>query len=212
MSEEQIRPTAKGRRAGELEDLWSGPFGGEWIERNRQPNPARGRFWHEVLDELQPASVLELGCGSGGNLRWIAERIDSRHLWGVDINSDALAAAVTDVPRAGFGWSPVRDLPFRERFFDLTFTVGVLIHQPDETLPLVLSELVRCSNRWILTAEYHSDDAHTKTYRGEEGVLFKRDYAGLLTQLFPSVRHVRGWEAGADHGFDRTRIDIYERS
>lgn len=212
MSGEAEHPTSTGRRAEDLEELWSGRFGSEWVHRNRPPNEARGRFWREVVTELAPGSVLELGCGSGGNLRWIAQHVEPKRLWGVDINEEALALAAHDVPGAGFGWATVRELPFRDRHFDLTFTVGVLIHQPDETLPLVLSELVRCSRRWIITAEYRADAPHTKAYRGEEGVLFKRDYAAILTTLFPSVRHVRGWEAGAEHGFERTQIDLYELS
>ena len=33
-----------------------------------------------------------------------------------------------------------RDLPFRDDFFDLTFTCGVLIHQPKESLREVMAE------------------------------------------------------------------------
>lgn len=209
---EATHPTSTGRDASALENLWAGSFGDAWTDRNREPNAARGRFWRDVCTELAPRSVLELGCGSGGNLRWLAAHVDPKYLWGVDINLGALALAADNVPGAGFGWAAVRELPFRDRHFDLTFTVGVLIHQPDETLPLVLGELVRCSSRWILTAEYFADEPHTKTYRGEDGVLFKRNYGEMLTRLFPNVRHVRGWEAGAEQGFDRTQIDIYERS
>jgi SAM-dependent methyltransferase len=42
---------------------------------------------------------------------------------------------------------PARELPFRDAWFDLVFTVGLLIHIPEESLPLVMSEVVRTIHR-----------------------------------------------------------------
>lgn len=199
------------RSAEDLEQLWAGAFGTAWTERNNEPSPARARFWTDIVRELEPRSVLEVGCGHGMNLRQIAAHVDARHLWGTDINVTALDAAARAVPGGGFGWAPARELPFRDQQFDLVFTVGVLIHQPDATLPLVVSELVRTSRRWILCGEYHADDAHTIDYRGERGALFKRDYTAFISERFPTLRHVRTFEANEEYGFDRTTIAIFER-
>ena len=74
-----------------------------------------------------------------------------------------------------------------DRWFDLVFTMGVLIHQPPETLPMVMAEIVRCSNRFVLCGEYFSPEPTEVAYRGETGALFKRDFGGLYQQMFPEL-------------------------
>ena len=39
-----------------------------------------------------------------------------------------------------------------------------------------MSELVRTSRRWIVCGEYHADEPTGSTYRGYDGLLFKRDW------------------------------------
>ena len=50
------------------EELWSGSFGDEYVERNAQLDDRRRGFWTGILDEFAPASVLEVGCGQGGSI------------------------------------------------------------------------------------------------------------------------------------------------
>jgi hypothetical protein len=59
------------------------------------------------------------------------------------------------------------ELPFVDHCFDLVFTMGVLIHQPDESLGRVMSEVVRCSARLVLCAEYYAPEPTEVPYRGE---------------------------------------------
>ena len=66
-------------------------------------------------------------------------------------------------------------------------TVGLLIHIPDDALVQVMGELIRVSRRWVLSGEYHADEPTEIVYRGQEGVLFKRDYAALYEEHFPTV-------------------------
>ena len=82
---------------------------------------------------------------------------------------------------------PARELPFRDRWFDLVFTMGVLIHQPPQTLPLVMAEIVRCSRRYVLCGEYFAEKLTEVPYRGQTGALFKRDFGGMYEQLFPEL-------------------------
>ncbi len=70
----------------------------------------------------------------------------------------------------------------------LAFTTGVLIHQPESTLPLVMAELVRVSRRYVLCGEYFAPETVEVPYRGVSGALFKRDYGGLYRELFPELR------------------------
>ena len=185
-----------------LEGLWGGEFGDGYVERNAAAGGGRGPFWDELLRAAPATSVLEVGCNLGGNLRWIAGRLPPGRVWGVDVNREALERLRGDLPGVNAVQAVARDLPFRDRWFDLTFTVGVLIHQPDSTLPLVVSELVRCSRRWMMCAEYFSESTVEVPYRDQPGALFKRDYGRVVRELFPELRLLRQGHVDRDQGFD----------
>ncbi len=174
--------------AKRLEQLWNGEFGDAYVERNRSVGDHRGPFWESLLKEFPSKSVLEVGCNLGGNLKWIASLLPPQNVYGVDINLKALSELRNLLPEVNSLWSPARELPFRDRFFDLVFTMGVLIHQPEDTLPLVMAEVVRCSRRYILCAEYFAEETIEVPYHQQSGALFKRNYGLLYSQLFPELK------------------------
>ena len=88
----------KTSEAGRLEALWAGDFGDEYVDRNLSAYDRRGEFWLPLLDELQPQSVLEVGCNVGGNLQWITQRVEPRFVTGVDVNAKALRLLDKRVP------------------------------------------------------------------------------------------------------------------
>jgi spore coat polysaccharide biosynthesis protein SpsF len=55
--------------------------------------------------------------------------------------------------------------------------MGVLIHQPEESIRSVISEMIRVSGRWVLTGEYFAEEDVEVPYRGHEGALYRRDTA-----------------------------------
>lgn len=174
--------------AKRLEELWSGNFGDAYVDRNFAAGENRQSFWHSILTEFAPIrNALEVGCNLGANLRWFADALSPKDIYGVDINLKALNALRCGFPDLNALWSPARELPFRDRWFDLVFTMGVLIHQPESTLPLVMSEIVRCSRRYVLCGEYYAEQTTEVPYRGQVGALFKRDYGRIYKELFPEL-------------------------
>lgn len=197
--------------AERLEKLWSGEFGDEYVERNRAAGERRGPFWQEILSTYQPRRVLEVGCNVGANLRWIAPQISPHCVYGVDVNRKALEEARRSLPGVNTLWSPARSLPFRDSWFDLVLTMGVLIHQPPETLPLVMSETVRCSRRYVLCGEYFADKPTEKPYRGERGALFKQDFGGLYQRLFPELQLRETRLLPKSEGWDDVTFWVFEK-
>jgi pseudaminic acid biosynthesis-associated methylase len=195
-----------------LERLWEGDFGDDYVDRNADVDRYRQPFWSALLASHRPARVLEVGCNLGGNLRWIAEAIGDEHTYGVDVNRKALAELRARLPGVNGVWSPARDLPFRDRWFDLVFTMGVLIHQPEATLPLVMAEMVRCSRRYVLCGEYFAEQTVEVKYRGHEGALFKRNYGGLFGEMFPELRVVESQFLGREQGWDDVTVWLFEKS
>ena len=80
--------------------------------------------------------------------------------------------------------------------------MGVLIHQSTEELPQMMSEVVRCSSRWVLCGEYFSEQDVEVPYRGHHGALFKRDYGSPVRRgATPSC----GWPTRASSRPPRAR-------
>ena len=197
--------------ATRLERLWAGEFGSAYADRNAVLDDRRAAFWDGLLDRYPIRSVLEVGCGQGANIAPIARRLEASDVWGVDVSDAALERARAHAPGANLVLSPARRLPFRDRLVDLAFTVGVLIHQPEESLADVVDEIVRCSGRFVLWAEYFAGQTEEVPYHGETGSLFRRDYSAFYASRHPELALVEEGFLDKDAGFDRVTWQLLER-
>lgn len=196
--------------ARRLEGLWRGDFGDEYVDRNTEFT-ARETFWNERLARCRPTRVLEVGCNLGGNLQWIAKMVPADRITGVDVNIKALLQLAERVPGVNAVWSAAGNLPFEDGLFDMVFTMGLLIHQPESTLPAVMSEMVRCSSRWVLCGEYFAEETVEVQYRGYDGALFKRDYGRLFQELSPALTLREQGFLSRDEGWDDVTWWLFER-
>jgi spore coat polysaccharide biosynthesis protein SpsF len=71
---------------------------------------------------------------------------------------------------------------------------GVLIHINPDYLGKVYDLLYSIASRYICIAEYYNPKPVEVTYRGNEGKLFKRDFAGEMMDKFPDLKLI-------DYGF-----------
>ena len=197
--------------ANRLEKLWNSDFGDAYVERNRSAGEKRGPFWNAILTEFPVENVLEVGCNIGTNLRWLASHLPPKNIYGVDVNLKALTELRSALSEVNVLWSPARELPFRDRWFDLVFTIGVLIHQPETTLPLVMGEIVRCSRRYVLCGEYYAEQTTEIVYRGQKGALFKRDYGRIYKELFPDLRLCKQGFLSREEGWDDVTYWVFEK-
>lgn len=208
-----MTPMSEDTEAKRLEELWAGDFGDAYLARNFAAGAAREGFWDSLLRGFPASRVLEVGCNSGANLQWIVARCEAAA--GVDVSPRALDALRQAVPRAIGVLAEARSLPFADGSFDLVFTSGVLIHQPESSVAQVMGELVRVSRRYVLSMEYAASETEEIPYRGERGALFKRDYEALYGQLFPQLRLVGsgfltmsdGWDDVTWWQFEKPRGD-----
>jgi pseudaminic acid biosynthesis-associated methylase len=195
-----------------LEGLWAGGFGDDYVDRNAQAGEGRQPFWSQLLEGREVHSALEVGCNVGANLRWLAEALGQENVAGVDINQKAVAQLSEQLPAADLRVSPARDLPFDDGAFDLTFTTGVLIHQPLEELPRVMAEIVRCSRRYVLCGEYYAEELVEIPYRGQEGALFKQDFGALYQREHPELKTVdTGFLPASDGVWDDITWWLFEK-
>ncbi|HSL76156.1 MAG TPA: pseudaminic acid biosynthesis-associated methylase [Candidatus Limnocylindrales bacterium] len=197
--------------AERLERLWAGDFGKRYADRNAVLDGRRAAFWHDLVDRHGIRSVLEVGCGQGGNLAPLVQRLEPADVWGIDVNDVAIARARINAPGANIVRSRARLLPFRDGFVDLAFTMGVLIHQPEESLATVIAEIARCARSYVLWGEYHAPQTEAVPYHGETGALFRRDYADIYRTLHPELSVVDEGFLDADSGFDRVTWQLLAR-
>ena len=83
------------------------------------------------------------------------------------------------------------DVPFKDSYFDIVCTNGVLIHISPNDLPKIMAEMYRCSKKYIWGFEYYADKVTEINYRGHENYLWKADYAKLFMEQFPDLKLVK---------------------
>jgi pseudaminic acid biosynthesis-associated methylase len=200
------RPTGEAAR---IEQIWGGQFGNEYVERNRVNPALRQDFWRGIVTRYASGSVLEVGCNLGANLRPLSIVAAGTSLTGIDINATALGELHRTEPSVRLSRASASALPFADASFDLVFTCGVLIHQPPELLPFVMDEVVRCSRRYVLCAEYFSPETVEVPYRGQTRALFKSDFGRIYAERHPLRLLERTLLTGP--GWDEVTCWVFEK-
>jgi pseudaminic acid biosynthesis-associated methylase len=175
----------------EQEEFWAGSFGYEYTKRNQgeQLSISKYKLFQKILIATKNVnSVLEIGCNIGLNLRAIQAINADINLYGVEINKEAASIASTIQNSQIFNQS-ILDIRLKGTY-DLCFTAGLLIHIAPDSLRTVYDILYQRSSRYILVYEYYHPTPVEVSYRGHQNKLFKRDFAGELLDLYPSLELV----------------------
>jgi pseudaminic acid biosynthesis-associated methylase len=193
-------------------ETWKGDFGDQYTLRNPVDWRSRVDGFRMILSGLTIGRVLEIGCNRGHNLVAFSEILGPRvELVGVEPNLSALHLARRSTVQAGFLSGTLYDLPFKGGYFDLVFTCGVLIHVPDEKLPTALLEMDRVTSRYLLMIEYFSEQDEGLVYRGESGLLWKRDFPRHLSKVCKGLTLARQGYLRPEEGFDRAHWWLMSR-
>lgn len=190
--------------------LWQSEFGRSYTDRNDREKPERITSWRRLLDGIAPARTLEVGCNVGWNLAYLA-RIGITNLYGIEPQADAVHRARVRRPEFGVLQGTAFELPFRDGFFDLAFTSGVLIHISPATVGAALDEIYRVSRKWIVAIEYDGPEQEIE-YRGHAGALWKRDHGALWAKRYPDLKLVRRLELGEADGYDDCTAHLFEKA
>jgi pseudaminic acid biosynthesis-associated methylase len=183
-------------------EFWSGDFGREYTDRSTFTPESWDDFYRfhyghtklemnaDALKDLpKDARILEVGCNIGLQLLGF-QRMGFTQLYGIELQlyavekSKSITTGIQIIQGSGF------DLPFKDGFFDLVCTNGVLIHIAPDDHHAFMSEIVRCSRRFVMGYEYHAPELTKISYRGHDGFLWKTDFAKRYTSLFPELTAV----------------------
>jgi pseudaminic acid biosynthesis-associated methylase len=177
---------------------WRGDFGTSYIRRNQ----ATADITTEAADVFRRVlgssglighitSVLEVGANVGINLIALRQILGPEaRLSAVEPNPEACEVLRRNAEarlESVFETDAYR-IPVDDNSFDLTFTNGVLIHVPPARLPDAMREIVRVSKRFVLTSEYFSHVPVEIPYRGQSGLLWKRDFGSAYLETCAALR------------------------
>lgn len=192
------------------ERMWNGPFGRRYIERHpttvegfdqlriEQYGTTQTELMRRYLDDLdRDSEILEVGCGTGIQLRILRE-MGFERLYGVDVQRYALEICRDDTPGVGIAEANVFALPFQDREFDLVFTNEMLITIAPERVDRAITEIARCTDRYVWGLEFYADEYTEIEWRGEERMLWKTDFEKRFRE---------------DHGFEvveSARVDYVD--
>lgn len=182
------------------QQFWKGNFSKGYLERNlftpaQLDTEYRSLFGvtrramnREFVGSLpRDIRILEVGANFGMQLQKL-QSMGFTNLYGVELN-----------PRvADFGRKRVRginliegdalNLPFKDGYFDLVFTSGVLIHIAPKDRAKAMKEMYRCSKKYIWGFEYFAEKSEEIPYRGNRNRLWKANFPALYQKQFPSLK------------------------
>ncbi len=183
---------------------WTTGFGREYTDRNTlsvdemdaafeaQFGIRKSDIFRDLVgpDRLPSGRVLEVGCNIGLQLRLLERANPGLEYHGLEPQPYALAQARFLSPNMHFHPGTAFALPFPDRSFDLVMTHGVLIHIHPDDLPKAIREIGRVSRRYILCHEYYAPETVEIKYHGQQGLLWKTDFAKRYQEQCPGIQEV----------------------
>lgn len=115
-------------------------------------------FVRDLVASLHCTSVLEIGCGTGIDLRLLPESVK---IFGVDLNDLALEMGQKNEKDVIFKKASISNLPFDDSSVDFVFTHQLLNYLDDQTLDKGISEMHRVAKKYIMNCEVFAEGEDT---------------------------------------------------
>jgi pseudaminic acid biosynthesis-associated methylase len=182
---------------------WQGSFGKSYIDRNaislNDLDTTYKKLYGITITDLnnlfmgklnRNIKILEVGSNIGNQLLSL-QKMGFKNLYGIEINKDAIELAKTRAKDINIIYGSALDIPFKDNYFDLVFTSGVLIHISPKDLKIAIKEIYRCSSKYIRGYEYYSKKCEAIVYRGKKNILWRANFPKIYTDIFPRCKIVK---------------------
>jgi len=134
--------------------------------------------------------ILEVGSNIGNQLL-LLQRMGFKNLYGIEPQEYAVQLSKDRTKNINIIKGDAFDIPFKDKFFDIVFTSGVLIHIHKQNIKKAIREIYRCSNRYIWGFEYYADTYTEILYRGKKNLLWKANFPKIYMDIFPDLKIVK---------------------
>jgi len=185
---------------------WAGQFGKEYTDRNaltleemellykKQYGITRTEMNSKFVGDFErDIRILEVGSNIGNQLLCL-QNAGFNNLYGIELQSYAVELSKSRTKGINIIEGSAFDIPFKDGWFDLIFTSGVLIHIPPWELDTALAEIYRCSSKFIWGLEYYASEHTQIPYRESKEtteMLWKADFPTILCHQFPGLEAVK---------------------
>ena len=180
-----------------------GGFGKEYTNRNAlSPNDmenlykvrygyTRTEMNSEFIGDVdRDMKILEVGSNVGNQLLCL-QGMGFNNLYGIELQGYAVELSKSRTERINIIEGSAFDIPFKDSYFDLVFTSGVLIHINPDDLNIVMREIYRCTSEYIWGFEYYANEYSEIPYRGRGNLLWKAPFAKLYLDEFRDLELVK---------------------
>lgn len=185
------------------EKKWAGNFGKEYTNRNPLSTEAMDKLYiqnygitrtqlnKDFLNNINRGiRVLEVGCNIGIQLP-LLQKMGFKNLYGIEINREAIELSRSIIRNIDIIQGSALDLPFKDSYFDLVFTSGVLIHISPKNIKKAMKEIYRCTKKYIWGFEYYADNYTKVVYRSKKNMLWKANFPKLYLEFFKDLKLVK---------------------
>ncbi len=121
--------------------------------------PARTGFWMDTWFGSRASSFLELGCGSGRDSVYLAER--GHTVVGTDLDAETLAELQRRFEDKGAPFQPAdaANLDFPDNSFDVVFHNGLwVLFDDDQFIHRMLEEQVRVARKYAVIIVHNAEN------------------------------------------------------
>lgn len=134
--------------------------------------------------------ILEVGSNIGNQLL-LLKKMGFSNLYGIEINSYAVELSKSRIKNINLIQGSVFDIPFKDKYFDLVFTSGVLMHLSPRDIKKAMREIYRCSRKYIWGFEYYAEKYKEIIYRGKKKLLWKANFPKIYTKAFSDLKIIK---------------------
>ncbi len=186
----------------EQQKVWKGKFGQDYTIRNtismaemeayylKNFGVSRVEMNKKFLGQMSAdIRILEVGANTGNQLLCL-QQMGFKNLFGIELQPFAVKKAKKRLKNITISTGSVFDISFPDKYFDLVFTSGVLIHLDPKDLDKALKEIYRCSKRYIWGYEYFSKKFVNVIYHKKDSLLWKGDYPEIFLDTFADLELV----------------------
>jgi ubiquinone/menaquinone biosynthesis C-methylase UbiE len=106
------------------------------------------------IETLAPQSLLDVGCGTGRTLRWVANVSPNVKLFGIDPSINLLERAKFSTPDATLKVGSGEHLEFPDRSIDLV-AASAIMHYVDHP-STVISEMFRVAKKAVIISDHNN--------------------------------------------------------
>jgi pseudaminic acid biosynthesis-associated methylase len=195
----------------EQEKFWETKYSKEYIQKNSNFNSGLNiEGWKKILKSVSaPSNILECGANIGRNIEALNHIYPEAAKTAIEISADASKILRNKYKDLNVINSSILESKITNNSFDLSFTMGVLIHIHPNDLKQNLEKVILSSNRYVVIGEYFNRTPVSLTYQGEEEKLFKRDFGKFALENFSDKIELKDYGFLWGHIYDEGGFDDF---